>query len=129
MSPLIVCLIICALTMASYVWGKIPMGVTALTSMAAFILTGCLDPKTALTYFGNANAVMIMAMFVIAAGFTRTQFVKKCAVSVNKIAKGSLMMVMLGYVLVAALLAQFIQSSVIVFGIMAPMMIACTDCP
>lgn len=27
MSPLIVCLIICALTMASYVWGKIPMGV------------------------------------------------------------------------------------------------------
>ena len=124
MSPLIVCLIICALTMASYVWGKIPMGVTALTSMAAFILTGCLDPKTALTYFGNANAVMIMAMFVVAAGFTRTQFVKKCAVSVNKIAKGSLMMVMLGYVLVAALLAQFIQSSVIVFGIMAPMMIA-----
>mgnify|MGYP002225857469 CR=1 FL=1 len=80
----------------SYVWGKIPMGVTALTSMAAFILTGCLDPKTALTYFGNANAVMIMAMFVVAAGFTRTQFVKKCAVSVNKIAKGSLMMVMLG---------------------------------
>lgn len=55
MSPLIVCLIICALTMASYVWGKIPMGVTALTSMAAFILTGCLDPKTALTYFGNES--------------------------------------------------------------------------
>lgn len=67
---------------------------------------------------------MIVAMFVVAAGFTRTQFVKKCAASVNGIAKGSLMMVMLGYVLVTALLAQFIQSSVIVFGIMAPMMIA-----
>lgn len=124
MNPLTICLIICVLTMISYIWGKIPMGLTALLSMAAFILTGCLDPKTALTYFGNSNGVMIVAMFVVAAGFTRTQFVKKCAASVNKIARGSLLMVMFGYVLVTALLAQFIQSSVIVFGIMAPMMIA-----
>lgn len=48
MTPLTICLIICVLTMISYVWGKIPMGLTALLSMAAFILTGCLDPKTAL---------------------------------------------------------------------------------
>ncbi len=124
MTPLTICLIICVLTMISYVWGKLPMALTAMLSMVAFILTGCLDPKTALGYFGNTNGIMIVAMFVVAAGFTRTQFVKKCAASVNGIAKGSLMMVMLGYVLVTALLAQFIQSSVIVFGIMAPMMIA-----
>ena len=123
-STLIICLVISVLTMISYVWGKIPMGLTSLLSMAAFILTGCLKPATALTYVGNANGIMIIAMFVVAAGFTRTQFVKKCAASVNKIARGSLMMVMLGYVLVTSLLAQFIQSSVIVFGIMAPMMIA-----
>lgn len=127
MTSLTICLIICVLTMISYVWGKLPMGLTALTSMAAFILTGCLDPKTALGYFGNSNGVMIVAMFVVAAGFTRTQFVKKAAASVNKIAHGSLTMVMLGYVLVTALLAQFIQRSVIVFGIMAPMMIATCD--
>ncbi len=124
MNSLVICLIICLLTMASYVWGKIPMGLTAMLSMAAFVLTGCLDPNTALGYFGNSNGVMMLSMFVVAAGFNRTQFVKKCAASVNKIAKGSLMMVMLGYVLITALLAQFIQSSVIVFGIMAPMMIA-----
>ena len=124
MTPLVICLIICVLTMVSYVLNKIPMALTALLSMVAFILTGCLNPQTALGYFGNANGIMIVAMFVVAAGFTRTQFVKKAAASVNKIAHGSLMMVMLGYVLVTALLAQFIQSSVIVFGIMAPMMIA-----
>ena len=124
MTPLVICLIICALTMVSYVLNKIPMALTALLSMVAFILTGCLNPQTALGYFGNANGIMIVAMFVVAAGFTRTQFVKKAAASVNKIAHGSLMMVMLGYVLVTALLAQFIQSSIIVFGIMAPMMIA-----
>ena len=124
MNQLTICLIICALTMISFIVGKIPLGLTALISMCAFVLTGCLDAKTALSYFSNANGVMIVAMFVVAAGFTRTQFVKKCASSVNRIAKGSLTKVMLGYVLVTALLAQFIQSSVIVFGIMAPMLIA-----
>lgn len=113
--------------MASYVWGKIPMGLTALLSMVAFIITGCLNPQTALGYFGNTNGIMIVSMFVVAAGFNRTQFVKKCASSVNRIAKGSLTMVMFGYVVITALLAQFIQSSVIVFGIMAPMLIASSE--
>lgn len=124
MSSLTICLIICLLTMVSYVLGKIPMGLTAMLSMVAFVVTGCLDPNTAVGYFGNTNGVMMLSMFVVAAGFNRTQFVKKAANSVNGIARGSLTMVMLGYVLITALLAQFIQSSVIVFGIMAPMMIA-----
>lgn len=100
------------------------MGLTALLSMVAFVITGCLDPKTAVGYFGNNNGVMMMSMFVVAAGFNRTQFVKKCASSVNKIAKGSLTMVMFGYILISVILSQFIQSSLVVFGIMAPMMIA-----
>ena len=124
MSHLTICLIICVLTMISYVIGKFPIGLTAMLSMVAFVITGCLDPNTALSYFGNANGVMMLSMFVVAAGFNRTQFVKKCASSVNKIAKGSLTRVMFGYVVITALLAQFIQSSVIVFGIMAPMLIA-----
>lgn len=127
MSPLTICLIICILTMISYVVGKLPMGLTAMLSMVAFIVTGCLDPKTALGYFGNTNGIMMMAMFVVAAGFNRTQFVKNCASSLNRIAKGSLTKVMFGYVLITALLAQFIQSSVIVFGIMAPMLIASSE--
>lgn len=118
------CLIICVLTMISYVIGKLPMGLTAMLSMVAFVITGCLKQETALGYFGNANGVMMLSMFVVAAGFNRTQFVKKCAASVNKIAKGSLTRVMFGYVIITLLLAQFIQSSVIVYGIMAPMLIA-----
>ena len=124
MTPLTICLIICALTMISYIIGKIPMGLTAMLSMVAFVLTDCLKPATTAGYFGNANGIMMLSMFMVAAGFNRTQFVKKCATSVNKIAKGSLTKVMLGYIVVAAVLAQFIQSSVIVYGIMAPMLIA-----
>lgn len=124
MSSLAICLIICVLTMISYVVGKLPMGLTAMVSMMAFVLTGCLDPATAAGYFGNPNGLMMMAMFVVAAGFNRTQFVRTVASSVNRIAKGSLIRMMFGYVLITMILSQFIQSSVIVYGIMAPMLIA-----
>lgn len=124
---LTVCLIICVLTMVGYIIGKWPMGLVAMVSMLAFVLTGCLDPATAAGYFGNPNGIMMMAMFVVAAGFNRTQFVKTVAASVNRIAKGSLTRVMLGYVLITMILSQFIQSSVIVYGIMAPMLIATCD--
>ncbi|MBT9776086.1 hypothetical protein GPL15_06155 [Clostridium sp. MCC353] len=124
MNHLTICIIICIITTASYIIGKLPMGLTAMISMTAFVLTGCLDPKTAVSYFGNSNGIMMMSMFVVAAGFNRTQFVKKCASSVNSIAKGSLTKIMFGYILISIILSQFIQSSLVVFGIMAPMMIA-----
>ena len=127
MSSLTICLIICVLTMISYVVGKLPMGLTAMVSMLAFVLTGCLDPATAAGYFGNPNGLMMMAMFVVAAGFNRTPFVRTVASSVNRIAQGSLIRVMFGYVLITMVLSQFIQSSVIVYGIMAPMLIASCD--
>ena len=122
-STLIICLIISVLAVISYVWGKIPMALTAVISLAAFVLFGCLSPNDALSYFGNANGIMIMSMFVVAAGLQRTKFVKTVANSVNRFAKGSIVKVMAGYVIVSVILSQFIQSPMIVFGIMAPMMI------
>lgn len=124
MSPIVICLIICALTIASYVWGKLPMATTAIVSMILFLITGCVDANTVLGNFGNNNAIMLLSMFVVAAGFNRTQFVRVVAGSVNKIARGSLTMVMLGYVAVTVLLSQFIQSPLVVIGIMAPMLTA-----
>ena len=122
-STLVICLVISLAAVISYVWGKIPMALTAVVSLSLFVLFGCLSPEDALTYFGNPNGIMIMSMFVVAAGLQRTQFVKKVANSVNGFAKGSIIKVMLGYVIVSVILSQFIQSPMIVFGIMAPMMI------
>lgn len=121
-TQLIVCLIICAVTVAFYIYGKFPMAVVAMASVAAFLVTGCIDGASVLGYFGNNNGVMIMSMFVVAAGFNKTQFVKNVANSLNHFAKGSLTKVMLGYVLVAILLSQFIQSPVVVFGILSPLL-------
>ena len=124
MSQLTICLIISALTIFSYAWGKLKMGTTALLSMVAFVVTGCIEPSAAVANFANTNGVMMLSMFVVAAGFNRTQFVKNCASSVNRIARGSLTMVMFGYIIITVILCQFIQSSMVVFGIMAPMLAA-----
>ncbi len=119
---MIASLVIFAWAVINYVWGKLSMALTAMIALAAFVLTGALDPDAALSCFGNNNAIMIMSMFVVAAGLQRTQFITNVASSVNKIAKGSMTKVLVGYVLIAVILSQFIQSPLIVFSIMAPMM-------
>lgn len=117
------CLIIAALTVASFLWGKFTLGTTAMISMMLFYLTGILDGPTVLACFGNSTAVMLIGMFVVAAGFNKTQFVKNVANWIAKVAKGSLTKVLFGYIVIAILLCQFISSNLIPFCIIAPLMI------
>lgn len=124
MSTLTICLIICALTIVGYIWGKWSMATVSLCSMILFILTGCVSSQDALANFGNTNGIMLMSMFVVAAGFRRTQFVRVVSSSVNALAKGSMTKIMAAYVIITIILAQFIQSPVVVFGIMSPMLAA-----
>lgn len=124
MNTLTICLIICALTIAGFIWGKWSMATVSMCSFLLFILTGCVEANTALANFGNANGIMLMSMFVVAAGFRRTQFVNVVANSVNTLAKGNLTKIMAAYVIITIILSQFIQSPVVVFGIMSPMMAA-----
>ena len=121
---LVICLIISFLTIAAYIYGKPSLTTIALSSLAAFVATGCLSPDAALGYFGNANVVMIASMFVVAAGFNRTQFVQNTANAISGISKGSLTRILCGYVILATVLSQFIQSSIVVFGIVIPLAVA-----
>lgn len=123
MTQMTLCLIIAALTVASFLWGKFTLGTTAMISMMLFYLTGILDGPTVLACFGNSTAVMLIGMFVVAAGFNKTQFVKNVANWIAKVAKGSLTKVLFGYIVIAILLCQFISSNLIPFCIIAPLMI------
>lgn len=127
MSQMTICLIISLLTVASFVWGKFTLGTTAMLSLMAFFFTGILDAKTVLGCFSNATGIMMVSMFVVAAGFNKTQFVKNVANWIGRAAKGSLTKVMIGYMLVAMLLCQFIQSNLIPFCIVAPLLIATVE--
>lgn len=127
MSKLTICLIICALTCFSYLWGKFTLATSAMISMMLFLLTGCVDANAVLSSFGNSTGIMMVAMFVVAAGFSRTQFVKNLAGNISKVSKGNLTKVLIGYMLVAVLLCQFIQSNLIPFCILYPLLMATVE--
>ena len=127
MSQLTICFIIFILTIIGYCSGLYSLASIALTSMMCLTLTGCLGAKEALGYFANSNVIMVGGMCVVAAGFNRTKFCTNLATGIAQMSRGSVTKMMLGYVLIGVLLSQFIQSPVVVFGIVYPMLLATSE--
>ena len=125
-TSLIICLVIFALTIISFIWGKLTMATTSIITMLLLVVTGCIDAGTALSGFSNTNTIIMATMFVVSAGFSRTQMVHKLSQMVGRVSKGSFTKVLAGYVLIIALLTQFIQSSMACFSIVFPL--ACAMC-
>lgn len=126
-STLIICLIIFVIMIVGFCSGKYSLATISLAAMMALVLTGCITADTAIGYFANTNVIMIAGMCVVAAGFNRTSFCLKLADAISGIAKGSLNKLMLGYVIIGVLLSQFIQSPIVVMGIVAPMLLASAE--
>ncbi|GAA6295708.1 hypothetical protein F220043C3_41420 [Enterocloster asparagiformis] len=100
------------------------MGVTALTTMALLIVTGCLEPKEALGLFSNSNVIVMVFMFIVATGLSRTQVTNKLSSLVYKISGGSFTVCFLGYMIVVLLLAQTGMSGIAVFTITYPFIVS-----
>lgn len=115
------CLVIFVVTVINYCVKILPMGLTALISLMALTVTGCLTANDALALFGNSNLIMIGSMMIVAAGFNRTQFCNRLALGISHVARGNLKLIIAGYCLAGMLLSQFIQAPTAVFGILAPM--------
>lgn len=126
-TQLTACLFIFALTCAAYMTGVWSLSVVSMTALAALTLTGCLSASEALSCFSNSTVIMVGAMSVVAAGFSRTSFCARLAAGISHIAKGSLSKILLLYCLLTMLLSQMVQSPVIVFGIAAPLCMATAD--
>lgn len=117
----IICIVIFVITLAGFATAgkRYSLTMVSLASMLAMVITGCLDPKTALGSFGNANAVLMAAMFVVAAGFNRTQFIKKLSGLICKISGGSFTKIALGYIFVSFIMIQFVP------GVLPCVMLIC----
>ncbi len=65
-------LIILAITIALFVWGKYSPDVVALLSMISLFIFGILDSKETLSGFSNPTVIMIAALFIIGEGLSQT---------------------------------------------------------
>ena len=126
-SQIIICMAIFAVTLVSYMLNKIPMWVTALLSMAALYITGCIDDTGALSGFANNNTILMATMFMVAAGFRRTTLVGSMCNGLLRLTRGSFQKAYVGYLLLAALLTNFISSPMVVYAIVSPLMAALCD--
>ena len=68
---------------------RIPMALTSVIGLLVLVVTGCVDPKTALSNLGSSTVVTMISMFIIAAGLGRTQMVEKLSKLVYRVSKGS----------------------------------------
>ncbi|MCI8637623.1 MAG: hypothetical protein HFG41_00350 [Coprococcus sp.] len=109
-----------ALMLAGFIINKVSLAITSLLAMIALVLTGCIDGETALACFSNSNAILIVSIFIVAEGLSRTQMVKKFSNLIYKVSSGSERKILIGYVALTCLLAQFVSSAVAVFGIVFP---------
>ena len=107
-TQMIICMVIFAATLVSYMLNKIPMWLTAMLSLAALYFTGCTDAEGALAGFSNANTLLMATMFVLAAGFRRTSLVDGMCDAVMKLTRGSFKTAYFGYILIAVLLGLFV---------------------
>lgn len=128
MNQMTICLIIFILTLLAYAFlsSRISMAVISLISVAALLLTGCMEPKEALGCFANSSAILMASMFIVSAGLNRTQMVKKISAFICRISKGSFTRVLAGYVILTCILAQFIPSAAACFSVVFPL--ACGVC-
>lgn len=124
---MMICIAIFAVTLISYMLNKIPMWLTAMFSMAFLYITGCIDANGALAGFSNTNTILMATMFIVAAGFRRTSMVDNMCSGLMKMTHGSFRMAYLGYLLLAALLTNFIASPMVVYAIVSPLLAALCD--
>lgn len=128
MNPqLIICLVIFAATVISYLLNKLPMWVTALVSMAALYIAGCLTTETALEGFSNSNTILMGSMFLLAAGFQRTSFVQNLCDTALRVANGSFIKVYAMYILLTVILTNLISSPVATYSVICPLLASLCD--
>ena len=123
MDMTMVCFAITALLMVLFIWDPYKsIATTTVLGVVLFYVTGCVDEEIIVSSFGDTTGLLTCSMFVVTAGFNKTQFIKNVASAVNRLSKGNLTLVLLGYSVIGLLLVQFIPSILVIFCILAPML-------
>ncbi len=124
---MLICILLFAAMLVSFLIGKLPLGVTAGTVAALLVLTGCTAPATILNGIGSANAVTICCMIILAAGLGQTTFPARLTAGIRKITGGSYRLAYLGILLIAMALTSMLTSPMAVYAIVFPLMDSVCD--
>lgn len=117
----IICLVVFVATLALYMSNKFPLPLVSMAAMGIYVITGCLDPKSALSCFSNSSVIIMGSMFIVAGGLNRTQMIHKVTNLAYKISGGNFQKGMILYCLVTLAIAQVAPSAILIFSICYPL--------
>lgn len=104
-------LLILALTILLFIWGKFPPDVVALISMLSLYLTGILGLEETLSGFSNPTVIMIGALFIIGEGLAQTGWTALAGQKLIQISKGSISKLLTFLTLGSGLLSGFVSNT------------------
>ena len=125
MSAMMICVTIFIITIILYATNKLEMGIVGLGGLAALVIFGCMDPNDALTYFANSNVLMMMSMFVVSTGLSRTSLIDRFSAGITKLTGNSFRRTFLCYIILAEILTSFLNSPLVAFSIVLPLVCRC----
>lgn len=97
-------------------------------ALCMFVLTDCIDNTAALSGFANTNIILMIGMFLVAAGFSRTSFTTKICNAIMRHSRGSFNGAYIGFVILTFVLTNFLNRPMVCFAVVAPLMAAvCED--
>ena len=105
---------ILALTLASFVWEKVPVEVTAISAFALILATGLLPAESALMVLANPAPVTVGAMFMVSAGLEKCGAIEIMTGYFRKLANAGYIPFLFVMILSVAFISAFINNTPVV---------------
>lgn len=102
-------------------------GAIAMATIVLIGFTGIVPASDILSSFVTSNILQLVSMFIIAAGFNRTQAVKKVTRLIYKVSGGRFVVALAGYAIMGFLLTNLGLTPVTAFAVIGPLAASCCD--
>lgn len=104
-------LIVLALIVSGFIWGRIRADIVALAGLVTLILAGVLTPQEALSGFSSSVVIMMVALFVVGGAVLQTGLAKALSQRLMRLAGGSETMTFLLVMLVTSGIGAFVSNT------------------
>ena len=111
MSDMAVVFLILGITIALFVWGRLPSDLVAIGSLLALYLAGLVSMGEAFSGFSNSTVVLVGALFVVGEGLTRTGVTAWAGERLIAQARGSALRLLVVLMAGTAALSAFISNT------------------
>ena len=116
--------LILGLTIAFFIWGRLPSDLVAIGSMLALFLTDLVDLREAFAEFSNPTVILVEALFVVGEGLTRTGVTAYAGERLIAQARGNAVRLLVVMMVGTAILSAFISNTGTVATLMPAVVIA-----